>query len=136
MVDFIKQLMDMIPPLSEFWMWLLAVVVCIFRVVDGWKYHIASLKIRRVKTAKSQSRFFIDLAAVSDIVLILWIIFKVKDTVLLVTGIIALFFVCELFYVTYLYYPYRCRGLQGFKRPNIFLYFVNSLLPNRIRKRL
>lgn len=102
---------------------------------DSYKYSLQAFKIQKLGTAKGQSRKFNNFA--------LW--FKVSCIVsgiythnwyLVACAIAGLFCVMHLFYITYLYYPYRYRNLLHFKKPSLFVYFVNSLISNKKRKRL
>jgi hypothetical protein len=108
---------------------------------DAYKYHWQSQAIKKVKLARGHSRKFILAALHNDHIKILYLFFSGLlysrfDWFLLSTGIIAVFYMTELFFTIYTLYPYRMRGCQHFKRPNIFLYLLNSILPNRLRKHL
>lgn len=102
---------------------------------DAYKYHISAQAIRKAKSAKGHSRRFINHAINNDIWRIIHC-FLLPDWWLVFSSIIALVFMIEHFYIHYLYYPYRMRGCPNFKRPNLWTYFINSLIPNRIRKKL
>lgn len=139
MSDFIHIWLLKVPPLPDTLLGILGTLTIIFRVIDGIKYHVQANKIRRLGSAKGQSRVFIILAALSDCILILWIVFRVKDSILFITSVLALVFVLELFWVTYLYYDYRRYPKEltvVIKRPNMLLYLWNTLLPNSKRKHL
>jgi hypothetical protein len=104
-------------------------------ILDAAKYAIQGCKIQVAKSAKNFSRQFMNFALGNDIVklfygLIIW------DFYIILTSILALVTMIYMWYQIYLWYPYRKRGLVNFKRPNIFTYIINSLLPNRLRKRL
>jgi hypothetical protein len=102
---------------------------------DALKYTIQANKIRQTCTAKSMSRKFINLALLNDFVK-LGYGFIIKDLFIITSSALALVCMLDLFWQIYWWYPYRKRGLINFHRPDIFTYFINSLLPNRIRKRL
>jgi len=102
---------------------------------DAYKYHVSAQAIRKASLARGHSRRFINYAIGNDIMRIIHCIL-LPDWWLVVSSIIALFFMLEHFYTQYLYYPYKCRGLIGFKRPSLWIYWINSLLPNYTRKRL
>lgn len=104
-------------------------------VFDAAKYSIQALKISKAKSAKNMSRKFTNFAILNDLVKLLYGI-VIMDLFIIGSSILALGCMFHLWWETYLWYPYRCRGLLGFKRPNIVLYLINSLLSNRIRKRL
>ena len=110
-------------------------LLIITSIFDAIKYSLQAAKIRHTKTAKSQSRKFINFAILNDIVKLIYG-FVIIDWFIIISSILAIGCMLDLWYTTYIFYPYRCRGLMGFKRPNIILYFINSLLPNRLRKRL
>ena len=103
--------------------------------LDATKYRLESRKIRLIGTAQGHSRRFINRALLSDATRLFYLCFK-PDVFLITVSIIALICMVELWWTIYIYYPYRMRGCSNFKRPNMWLYFVNSLLPNKIRKHL
>lgn len=110
-------------------------------ILDAWKYIWQAQAIRKIGTAKGHSRRFINAALHSDHVKTLYligigIVNSKVDWYLLSSAVVALFTMSYLWYTIYLLYPYRQRGLMNFKRPNIFVYLVNSLIPNNLRKRL
>jgi len=114
---------------------IIGILLIITGLFDAYKYSFQAQKIIKVGTAKGQSRKFINCAVINDIVRMTYAI-VIKDLYLLAINTIAFGCMVYLLVITYLYYPYRGRGLNNFKRPNFILYFINSLLPNRIRKRL
>ena len=111
------------------------ILLIIIGIFDAYKYTFQAKKIIRVKSAKSQSRKFINISILNNLTRITYCI-VIQDVYLILVSVLALFCMLYLFYVTYRYYPYRRRGLNGFKRPNLLLYSINSMLPNKIRKRL
>jgi hypothetical protein len=102
---------------------------------DALKYSIQAAKIKKAKTAKSMSRKFINLALLNDFVRLSYGII-IYDLFIISSAILALICMFHLFWEIYWFYPYKMRGCFNFKRPNIMLYFINSVLPNRIRRRL
>ena len=108
----------------------------IMGVWDSFKYKIMSNKIARLKSGKEHSRTFINGSIMYRILLWLYAWLVLKDWVITWTCVIALFTLIEAWHTLYLYYPYRGRGLNNFKRPSMIKYAINSLLPNQIRKRL
>jgi len=111
---------------------------CLFLVTslfDAWKYRWNAAKIRSVRTAKGHSRQFINVALLNDAVRLFYGI-SVVDWYLVVSSILALVCMAELFWTIYIFYPYKYRNLSHFKRPNLFVYFINSILPNSISKKL
>lgn len=104
-------------------------------IYDGYKYHWLAVAIRKAGTAKGQSRKFVNAALVKDIVIFLYMILKFDVYILLMT-FVGFIFTIELLITIYYFYPYRFRNLNNFKRPNFLVYFINSCISNKIRKRL
>jgi uncharacterized protein with PQ loop repeat len=104
-------------------------------IFDAIKYSCQARKIWKYESAKSMSRKFINFAISNDIVKLLYGI-VIYDWYIMFSSILALGCMFDLFYAIYRWYPYRHRGLNGFKRPNIILYTLNSILPNSIRRHL
>jgi hypothetical protein len=102
---------------------------------DAWKYIWSARQIQRAGTAKGHSRKFIVAALFNDVIKLVYGI-VILDLFITISSLFALGTMSYLFYTQYLFYPYRCRGLHGFKRPHILLYLWNAVTPNRIRKRL
>lgn len=115
---------------------ILGIILTITGIFDAIKYHWQAISIRKVGLAKGHSRKFINVAIVNDLIRLVYFIFIKPDVYLLVSSIVALICMFELYGVIYWFYPYRMRGCLNFKRPNIFIYLINSLLSNKIRKRL
>jgi hypothetical protein len=111
------------------------IIFIITSYFDAIKYIWQSKAIKKAGTAKGQSRKFINAAIFNDIAKLIYAIL-IKDIFIGISAIIALMTMIHCFYTIYKYYPYRMRGCQNFKRPNILLYLMNSLQPNSIRKRL
>jgi hypothetical protein len=104
-------------------------------IFDAIKYSLQAKKIRQLQSAKAMSRKFINFAIMNDIVKLIYGII-IYDWYIIASSLLALICMFDLFYTIYYWYPYRHRGLANFKRPNIFIYFINSIIPNSIRKRL
>lgn len=111
------------------------VLLFITSIFDAVKYTIQALKIQRLRTAKGMSRRFINYALMNDIVKLIYG-GCIADWYIILSSILALVCMAHLWWDIYWFYPYRMRGCSNFRRPNILLYFINSLLPNKIRKRL
>lgn len=111
------------------------VLLIITGLFDAAKYALQGQKIAKAKSAKNFSRRFINYALINDLVKLVYG-FVITDIYIVLTSILALVTMIYMWYQIYLWYPYRCRNLLNFKRPNIFLYTLNSILPNRIRKKL
>jgi hypothetical protein len=112
------------------------ILLIITGIFDSLKYTWAAKKIRNVGSSKGHSRNFINVAITNDLVRLLYFIFVDRDVYLILVSIIALYCMFDMFFAIYINYPYRMRGCSNFKRPNILLYFINSILPNRIRRKL
>jgi uncharacterized protein with PQ loop repeat len=110
-------------------------LLIITSIFDALKYSLQARKIQKEKTARSMSRKFINFALINDFVKLTYGII-IGDLFIICSSILALICMIDLWWQIYWYYPYRCRGLYGFKRPNILFYITNSIIPNRIRKRL
>jgi hypothetical protein len=104
-------------------------------ILDAVKYYWSAQKIKQVGTARGHSRKFLNAAISNDLVKLAYGV-VILDLFIVISSILALVTMLYNFYIVYRFYPYRCRGLLGFKRPNILLYIWNSLTPNSIRKRL
>ena len=116
-------------------LFVLGVGLVITGILDGWKYHWLAVAIRKAGTAKGQSRKFVNAALGKDIVFLAYLSLKPDWYIILMT-FIGFIFTIELMITVYNFYPYRYRNLNNFKKPNFFVYLINSLLSNRIRKRL
>ena len=121
--------------MKEFLLIILGYFIVIFGVLDGFKYHWLASSIRKVKIAKGQSRKFVNVALGKDIVVLTYLCFH-PDKYLFLMTFIGFIFTIELLITIYLLYPYRKRGLNNFKRPSFIKYFINSLIPNKHRKKL
>lgn len=110
-------------------------ILVITGIFDAIKYTIQASKIRKEQTAKSMSRKFINFALLNDFVKLIYGLIII-DWFIIISSVLALICMFDLFFTIYWFYPYRKRGLINFKRPNIFVYIINSILPNQIRRRL
>jgi hypothetical protein len=111
-------------------------IFVIWGILDAYKYELQALKILKVKSAKEHSRMFLNMAIGNDIYRFVYFFFVNKDWYVLATALLAIVFMLHYWFMIYLHYPYRRRNYYNFKRPNAFIYFINSLLPNRVRKHL
>jgi fatty acid desaturase len=114
---------------------ILGIALIISGLMNGIRYRWSALKIKEVKTAKGHSRKSMLTAVLDDAIKLLYGI-VLLDINLISSASICLVFMVYKSIIIYLYYPYRMRGCANFKRPPIVLYFINSILPNRIRRRL
>lgn len=117
---------------AGFWGW----GIIIARFYDGYKYRISSRKIRKLKSAKGHSRDFGNMALGVDIFVLGYFIWKNFDPYMILSCILCILFVIEYWLTLYWYYPYRMRGCINFKKPNLLVYFLNSLQFDKYRKRL
>jgi len=112
-------------------------IVLLTGIIDAEKYENQRSKIIKAKTAKSQSRMFLNKAFVIDVIKLAYVIVLYpSDLVLLTISFLPLITIARCYWVTYIYYPYKLRGLHHFKRPNFWTYFCNSWISNKKRKRL
>lgn len=112
------------------------ILLTITGILDAWKYRWESNAIRKAKTAHGHSRKFINAAILNDIVRIIYLSFFQWDIFLIISSLVAIVCMIEMWCAVYWYYPYRKRNQKRFKRPNLITYTINSFLPNSIRKRL
>jgi len=117
------------------WKDLLGWLFILTSVFDSIKYRWNAQKIRQVKSARGHSRKFINVAILNDLVRMAYAL-VIRDGYILFSSVLALACMFELFVCIYLYYPYKHRHQVGFKRPSLLYYFWNSLIPNRIAKKL
>lgn len=110
--------------------------LCIWGYIDGVKYWFEARKIIEHRSSKGHSRKFINMAMGNDIYRLFYFFFIDRNFYVLFTSALALFFMLYMFWQLYKYYPYRMRGCSNFKRPNLWIYFINSILSNKLRKRL
>ena len=111
-------------------------IFVIWGYLDAIKYHLQASKIRKVKSAKEHSRMFLNMAIGNDLYRFIYFWFIDRNIYVLITALLAIIFMLEYWFMIYLYYPYRRRNQKNFKKPSVFIYFINSLLPNRTRKHL
>jgi len=114
---------------------IIGILLVITGIFDALKYSWQARKIRHVRSARGHSRNFINAAIINALVRILYLCIN-WDLYLQISSIIAIVCMIDMWYAMYLYYPYRKRGLNNFKRPSMITYIINSLLPNKLRKRL
>lgn len=114
---------------------IISIVFILTGILDSYKYRISAKKIRKIKSANGRSRMFINIALLHSIIRLLFALVWVNNYLLCV-GLLSLLCVIDNLWAIYIYYPYRKRNLNNFKKPNFILYFINSWLPNRIRRRL
>ena len=115
---------------------ILGIILIISGIFDSIKYIWNAQAIKKVGTARGHSRKFINTAVGNDLIKIVYLIFINPDIFLIITSILALGCMLYLWYIIYIFYPYKYRNLKNWKRPNIFVYTINSLLPNNLRRRL
>jgi predicted tellurium resistance membrane protein TerC len=102
---------------------------------DAFKYSLQAFKIQKAQNAKIQSRKFVLMAIGNDLVKTVYSIL-ILDIYIFLSSILALFCMLHLWYVVYLFYPYKYRGLAHFKRPNLLIFTINAMIPNHLRKHL
>jgi hypothetical protein len=104
-------------------------------IFDAVKYYWAGTKILQLKSAKGHSRKFLNAAIFNDIVKLSYGI-TILDLFIIISSILALLTMGYNYYVVYRFYPYKYRNLLNFKRPPLWIYIINSLIPNKYRKKL
>lgn len=114
---------------------LFGILLIITGVFDAGKYSLQAWKIEKAMSAKVQSRKFVLMAIGNDLVKTVYSIL-ILDVYIFLSSILALLCMLHLWFVVYKYYPYRCRGLHGFKKPNILKFTINACVPNNIRVKL
>jgi len=113
---------------------ILGALVVIFGTFDGIKYYWFAKKIKETKTSCSYSRKGLNVAIANDIIRIIYGIYII-DTYIILSSLFAALTMAYCWYQIYRFYPYKMKRYKN-KRPNIMLYLINSILPNRIRKHL
>ena len=114
---------------------IIGAILVITSIFDAWKYVWNAKSIIKIGTARGHSRKFINAAILNDTIKLSYGI-VIFDIFIILSSILALGTMSFLFCTIYKYYPYKMRGCSNFKRPSIFLYWLNSWQPNSIRKRL
>jgi len=104
-------------------------------ILDSWKYVWQAQSIIKVKIAKGHSRKFLNAAILQDLTKIMYGA-VIGDIFIALSSLLTLITMTYCWYIVYRFYPYRCRGLLGFRRPNLIIYIINSILPNKLRKKL
>ena len=104
-------------------------------IFDALKYVVQGNKIRKQQSAKGMSRRFTNWAISNDIVKLIYGIVLI-DIYIILSSFMALCCMTYLWIETYIWYPFRYRYLLHWKRPNVLLYLINSIIPNSIRKHL
>jgi hypothetical protein len=105
-------------------------------ILDAWKYTIQAQKIRKECTAKAMSRRFINYALLNDLIKMVYG-YTIMDFFIISTSILALICMLYLFWTVYIFYNYKTYPKTCYiKRPSLFKYIVNSIIPNSKRKHL
>ena len=112
--------------------WLLIYI----RFVDGWTYKILADKIKKVGLANGHSRKAANLHILINLWMVLYFIFHTHDIYMAIAMAINTGFVVYYWNIIRIFYPYKFRGLTNFKKPSLIKYTINSLMPNKFRKKL
>lgn len=104
-------------------------------VADAYKYSRLRQKIVKNQSSKNVSRMFSLIAIKCDIIFILYVLL-IKDPFLIFVRGVALYTTVDLYYHIYLYYPFKTRRLNNFKKPSLWVFLLNTLEFNNTRKRL
>lgn len=111
------------------------ILLVITGILDAYKYLLQGRKIQLRKSSKGMSRMFMNYALSQDIVKLIYAII-IQDLYIFTISVLALGCMLYMWEMVRQFYPYKMRGCYNFKRPNIFVYLINSLLPNKTRKKL
>lgn len=111
------------------------ILLVVTGIFDAVKYSLQAIKIKEQRTAKAMSRKFVLIAIGNDVIKIAYSVL-ILDIYIFLSSVIALACMFHLWWNIYLYYPYKCRNLHGFKRPNLFLFTLNGMIPNSLRRHL
>jgi hypothetical protein len=114
---------------------ILGVVLICSGLINGIRYRWSALKIKEIGIARGHSRKSMNTAIFDDTVKLLYGAIRM-DLYLVGSATAALTFMIYKWCIIYLYYPYRGRGLINFKRPSVIHYLINSIIPNKYRRRL
>lgn len=104
--------------------------------LDAYKYKFLVQKISRLKSSREISRKFINISLLKNFIFLVASVTYLNDWAVMYVSLISLYTGGEAFYYVYYWYPYKTRGLKNFKRPSLWKYTWNSILPNDIRERL
>jgi len=107
-----------------------------FGILDAIKYKFLTSKICKLKSSREISKKFLNISIGNRICLFVWGFCFLKDWVIWLSSLVALYFQFEALYYTYLHYPFAKRGLKNFKKPSFTFFIWNSIVPNRWAKRL
>lgn len=111
------------------------ILLVITGIFDAIKYSLQAWKIQKKKSADTMSRKFVLMAIGNDIIKIVYSIL-ILDIYIFISSLLALVCMFHLWWMVYKWYPYRRRNQWNFKRPNIFKFTLNAMIPNRVRKHL
>jgi len=114
---------------------ILGVILIISGLCNGVRYYWSASAIRKAGTAKGHSRKSMNTGIADDSIRFLYGI-AAEDLFIILSAFICLLFMVYKWYIIYLLYPYKKRGLINFHRPGLWKYFINSLIPNHKRPRL
>jgi hypothetical protein len=113
------------------------IVLTLLGFLDGYKYRLESLKIRECRTSEGHSRKFINIALSNDLFKLFYFVFIDQNIYVLVSTIFALICMVDMFWAIYLYYSYCTYPKRvTIKRPNLYIYIINSLIFNKYRTKL
>lgn len=111
------------------------VLLLLTSLLDAAKYSLQAWRIERAKSAKIQSRKFVLMAIGNDLVKTTYSIL-IMDIYIFLSSILALICMFHLWYICWVWYPYKYRGLTYFKRPSMLKFTINAMIPNHIREKL
>lgn len=114
---------------------ILGVALVVLGLLDALKYEWFAKKIIIAGSSREYSRKGINFAIFNAIVRVIYGS-VIGDIYIIGASLVSLVTISYCWWAVYLYYPYRNRGLIHFKRPHPMIYFINSCLPNTIRRKL
>lgn len=114
----------------------LKAIVLVTGFMDSYKYKLQAQKVCKLKSSGQISRLALLYAIMHRVPLMLYVSLVLKDTILIIISFIALYTITEALYYTYIYYPYRNRGLKNFKRPSFYKFVKHTIEPYKHGKRL
>jgi len=114
---------------------LLGILLIVSGICNGVRYRWSALKIKEAKTAKGHSRKSMNTAIFDDTIKLFYGI-VLLDFYLIGSALVCLIFMVYKWFIIYNFYPFRNRNLINFRKPSLWKYLINSLIPNNKRKRL
>lgn len=113
------------------------VLVFICGIIDAHKYYRQAEKVIKEGSSANISRMFLcEAFGVALFMLAYVIVYYWTDWVLVSVRIFPIITIVYLYWLVYVYYPYKNQHKPDFKRPSFWKFFLNSLTPNDKAERL